>query len=378
MHQRHAPVHIAVEVRTGRDDSPLVYHIIDELRREEVVEFVDWDQAPRKFDSGFPGQKGSVQDDLANWSFWSVPHYTSGEGIRVPDGRQFIQVRAFITSEEVFAFGRLNSLSIEYSPLLANPIVGEVALMADPHPTGGVVEVPLGEPVTLTYDVRADFSSASQTGFDAIRLQTPEAVDFQRFEMGEPLAIVEPDSVKVDDRELVVYFPSRPVSRASNQPLRLIFATQVFNYSTVFEGEVFQIGSENLPPSIDGGDATPLVSTDDLRVFAPLQRLEVLAGVVLGGRVLTPNGDGVHDELAVSFTLQGIEAAAVDVSIYDLGGRLVRRLVDGETRSEGRYRDVWDGMGDRGLVAPGLYLVRVSVDTDLGTFEQTHSIAVAY
>ena len=321
MHQRHAPVQIAVEVRTGRDDSPLVYHIIDELRREDVVEFQDWDQAPWNFYSGFPGQKGSVQDDLANWSFWSVPHRTSGEGIRVPDGRQFIQVRAFITSEEVFAFGRLNSLSIEYSPLLANPIVGEVALMEDPHPTGGVVEVPLGEPVTLTYDVRADFSSASQTGFDAIRLQTPEAVDFQRFEMGEPLAIVEPDSVKVDDRELVVYFPSRPVSRASNQPLRLIFATQVFNYSTVFEGEVFQIGSENLPQSIDGGDATPLVSTDDLRVFAPLQRLEVLAGVVLGGRVLTPNGDGVHDELAVSFTLQGIEAAAVDVSIYDLGGR---------------------------------------------------------
>ena len=373
-----APVHIAVEVRTGRDDSPLIYHIIDELRREEVVEFVDWDQAPRKLDSGFPGQKGSVQDDLASWSFWSVPHYTSGEGIRVPDGRQFIQVRAFITSEEVFAFGRLNSLSIEYSPLLANPLVGEVALMENPHPTGGVVEVPLGEPVTLTYDVRADFSSASQTGFDAIRLQTPEAVDFQRFEMGEPLAIVEPDSVTVDDHELVVHFPSHPVSRASNQPVRLTFATQVFNYSTLFEGEVFQIGGSNLPQSIDGGDATPLVSTDGLQVIAPVQRLEGLGGVDLGGRVLTPNGDGVHDELAVSFTLQGIEAAAVDVSIYDLGGRLVRRLVDGETRSEGRYRDVWDGMGDRGLVAPGLYLARVSVDTDLGISEQTYSIAVAY
>ena len=373
-----ALVQISVEVRTGRDDSPLVYHIIDELRREEVVGFEDWEKAPRKIDQGFPGQQGSVQDDLANWSFWSVPHFTSGEEIRVPDGRQYIQLRASITSEEVFAFGRLNSLSIEYSPLLANPIVGEVALMADPHPTGGVVEVPLGEPVTLTYDVRADFSSASQTGFDAIRLQTPEAVDFQRFEMGEPLAIVEPDSVTVDDQELVVHFPSHPVSRASNQPLRLTFATQVFNYSTLFEGEVFQIGGSNLPQSIDGGDATPLVSTDGLQVIAPVQRLEVLGGVDLGGRVLTPNGDGVHDELAVSFTLQGIEAAAVDVSIYDLGGRLVRRLVDGETRSEGRYRDVWDGMGDRGLVAPGLYLARVSVDTDLGISEQTYSIAVAY
>ncbi len=373
-----APVQIAVEMRTGHDDSPLVYHVFDELRREDVVEFEDWDRAPRKIDQGFPGQKGSVQDDLANWSFWSVPHHTSGEGIRVPDGRRFIQLRVSITSEEVFAFGRLNSLAVEFSPLLANPIVGEVAQRDDPHPTGGVVEVPLGQPVTLTYDVRADFPSDAQTGFDAIRLQTPEAVDFQRLEMGDPLAIVAPDSVTVDDQELVVHFPSHPVSRASNQPVRLTFATQVFNYSTLFEGEVFQIGGENLPQSIDGGDATPLVSTDALQVFAPVQRLEVLAGVDLGARVLTPNGDGVHDELAVSFALQGIEAASVDVSIYDLGGRLVRRLVDGETRSEGRNRDVWDGMGDGGLVAPGLYLARVSVDTDLGVFEQTRSLAVVY
>ncbi len=104
--------------------------------------------------------------------------------------------------------------------------------------------------------------------------------------------------------------------------------------STLFEGEVFQIGGSNMPQSINGGDATPLVSTDGLQVIAPVQRLEVLGVVNLGGRVLTPNGDGVHDELAVSFTLQGIEAAAVDVSIYDLGGRLVRRL--GPTPS-GRY-----------------------------------------
>jgi hypothetical protein len=373
-----APVQIAIEVRSGRDETPLVYHIIDELRREIVAAFEDWDKAPRKLDRGFPGQQGAVEDDLANWSFWSVPHYTAGEGIRVPDGRQFIQLRASITSEEVFAFGRLNSLSIEYSPLLANPLVGEVALVEDPHPTGGVAEVPLGEPVMLTYDVRADFSSETQTGFNAIRLQTPEAADLQRFEMGEPLVIVEPDSVTVNDQELVVHFPSHPVNRTSNQPVRLTFATQVFNYITMFEGEAFQIGGENLPQSIDGGDATSLVSTDGLQVFTPLQRLEVLAGVDLGARVLTPNGDGVHDELEVSSTLQGIEAAVVDVSIYDLGGRLVRRLVDGEMRSEGRYRDVWDGMGDRGLVAPGLYLARVSVDTDLGTFEQTQSMAVAY
>ncbi|MEE2871296.1 MAG: hypothetical protein VX893_00100 [Candidatus Latescibacterota bacterium] len=34
--------------------------------------------------------------------------------------------------------------------------------------------------------------------------------------------------------------------------------------------------------------------------------------------------------------------------------------------------------GESGMVAPGLYLARVAVDTVLGTIEQTRTIAVAY
>ncbi len=381
-----APVSIGVEVRSGRDETPLVYHITTELGTERVVEFKAWDRAPNAAGARTdavqnrglaPGQQGSVQDDLANWSFWSAPHRSSSEEIQAPDGRQFVQVRAFITSEEVFAFGRLNSLSIEFSPLLANPVVGEIALIDDPQPTNGVVEVPLGELVTLTYDVRADFTSTEQTGFNAVRLRTPEAVDFQRFEMGEPLTAVEPDSMVVDDGELVVYFPSRPITADSNLPLRLTFGTRVFNFNTVFEGEVFQIEGENLAQSIDGGDATPLVSTNNLQIFAPLQRLQVLSGLELGAGVVTPNGDGVNDVASLSYTLQGIEAAAVEVGIYDLTGRLVKQVV-AQSRGEGRYTDMWDGTGAGGGVAPGIYLVRVVVDTDLGTFEQTQTIAVAY
>jgi hypothetical protein len=382
-----APVRIEVEVRSGRDDTPLAYHLVMEIGEEKEVGGEEFNQAPTNSlidqpgstapGGRIPGQQGSILDDVANWSFWSVRHRASGEEIQAPDGRQFVQVRAFITSEEVFAFGRLNSLSIEYSPLLADPVVGEVALVADPKPADGVVLVPLGGQVPLTYDVRAGFASDTQTGFDAIRLQTPEAVDFQRLEMGDPLVVVEPDSLTVGERELVVYFPSHPVTRSANAPLRLTFATRVFNFSTVFGGEVFQVDGENLAQSIDAGDATPSVSTDGLEVVSPLERLQVLAGVDLGGRVLTPNGDGVGDGLTVSFTLQGVEAAAVEVSIYDLSGRRVRRLVS-QTRSEGHYRDVWDGTGDAGLVAPGLYLARVSVDTDLGIFEEMRIIAVAY
>ena len=387
-----APVSIAVEVRSGRDDTPLIYHIVTEIGTEEEVTEKKYNRAPtgalsrmagkiaaanRVKQALIPGQQGSIQDDQVNWSFWSDPHITSGDAIQAPDGRQFVQVRAFITSEEVFAFGRLNSLSIEFSPLLANPVVGEIALMDDPQPTNGVVEVPLGEPVTLTYDLRAEFTSADQVGFNAIRLQTPEAVDFLRFEMGESLSVVEPDSVVISEEQLVVYFSSHPITQDANVPLRLTFGTRVFNFNTVFEGEVFEIGGENLAQSIDSGDATPLVSTNDLQVFTPIGRLQVLSELELGPGVVTPNGDGANDVLSLSYTLQGIEASSVEVGIYDLTGRLVRQVV-AQSRGEGRYTDMWDGAGVAGRVVPGLYLARVAIDTDLGTFEQTRTIAVAY
>ena len=253
----------------------------------------------------------------------------------------------------------------------------EVALLDEPQPEDGVVEVPLGEPVNLTYDVRADFTSNAQVGFNAIRLRTPEAVEFQRFEMGEPLAGVEPDSFVVNDGSLVVFFPSNPVHPATNTPLRLTFGTRVFNFTTEFEGEVFQIGGENLPQSIDGGDATARVSTNDLRVFAPIHRLEVLSELELNSQVVTPNGDGMHDGLLLSYTLHGVSSADVEAGVYDLTGRLVRRLVS-ELKGEGRYTERWDGQTQGRQVPPGTYLVRVAVKTDLGTFEKIRTIAIAY
>ena len=161
-----APVRLAVDVRSGLDDTPLVYHIITDIGTEKEISEAGYNSAPwgtsyrvsanarQLVDDGagsltssslyIPGQQGSVRDDITNWSFWSAPHTSTGVELQVPDRRRFIQLRAFITSEEVFAFGRLTSLSIEYSPLLADPVVGEVALMEDPQPEDGIVEVGVG------------------------------------------------------------------------------------------------------------------------------------------------------------------------------------------------------------------------------------------
>jgi gliding motility-associated-like protein len=266
---------------------------------------------------------------------------------------------------------------VEFSPLLANPVLAEVALLDEPNPLDGVVEVPLGEPVTLTYDVRAEFTSAAQGGFNGLRLNTPGPVDFQRFEMGEPLVEVQPDSLFVREQSLEIYFPSNPVQPGANVPLRLTFGTRVFSFITLFGGEVFQIGGENLAQSIDAGDASEAVSTNDLRVIAPLTRLEVLSELVIESKVLTPNGDGINDALQLSYTLRGVQSSRVKVTIHDLSGRVVHRLTD-DVFDEGRYIETWDGSVDGMTVPPGAYLVRVTVDTDLGTFERIRIVAVAY
>jgi hypothetical protein len=380
-----APVTVDVAARSGVDDTPLIYHILTDIGTEKVVTKDVFDKAPTGNSRGFgealqqyiPGQKSSIQDDITNWSFWSPPHLDSGAEVQAPDGRRFIQLRAFLTSQEVFSFTRLKSMTVEFSPLLADPVLGEVALLDEPQPAGGIVQVPFGDPVTLTYDVRADFTSTSQSGFTGVRVRTPEAVEFQRFQMGEPLQDVVPDSIEIDDSQLVVYFPSNPITPGSKPPIRLTFSTRVFNFNTLMEGEVFNIDGENLPQSINGGDASPMVSTNSLQVFALLEELKVLSSVELASSVVTPNGDGTNDRLDVSFTLLGIEAAHVQVYLYDLSGRLVTRLVN-ENRRQGHYTDSWDAAVGGTVVPPGTYIVRVAVDTDEGVLEQIRTLAIVY
>ena len=72
----------------------------------------------------------------------------------------------------------------------------------------------------------------------------------------------------------------------------------------------------------------------------------------------TPNGDGVNEVVNISYKLLRLTSAVpVAIEIYDLSGRLVRRVYEGED-PVGEYRHVWDGRDDsNGLVPPGVYPV---------------------
>ena len=374
------PISFSLETQTGRDDTPQVYSIYTELRTEREVSFAEWDKAPRD-DYVRPRARGPERPDVDNWSFWSVPQEASaGEGLEIlsPDNRQYLKVNFTMESEDLFTYGRMDSLVVEYSPLLVDAVVGEVALQDEPQPLGRKTEVPLGEERIFTFDVRADFESETKSGFDALRLQTPARVQFIGLEMGDPLVAVEPDSIAEKQGELIVYFPSNRIAADDNRPLRLLFKTGIFSFNALFQGEIFVVGGEGQPQSIDPGDANAEVSTNSIEVLAPSEGLDVLSALDVESAIVTPNGDGHNDALELAYSLLGVQDSQVVFAIYDLRGRKVRTLLD-DSRSEGRYVEEWDGRGEgTERVAPGLYLARLSVETDAGDFTRTRTIAVAY
>ena len=105
----------------------------------------------------------------------------------------------------------------------------------------------------------------------------------------------------------------------------------------------------------------------------------LLANVALSTPVLTPNGDGIGDELGIEFdALKLVTPRPIRVHIYDLAGRNVRVLDSGDGLAR-RYRFTWDGRDDAGaLVRPGTYLVQIEIAGDSETETVQRIVPVAY
>jgi flagellar hook assembly protein FlgD len=67
------------------------------------------------------------------------------------------------------------------------------------------------------------------------------------------------------------------------------------------------------------------------------------------------------------------QAAAVDISVLDLAGRRVVRLVRGERQESGTHYIEWDGRDHRGRMAPaGVYLYRLQA----GSLDETRRMVL--
>ncbi|MFT7695756.1 MAG: hypothetical protein ACI8P2_004391 [Candidatus Latescibacterota bacterium] len=327
---------------------------------------------------GKPGLRASILYDEDNWTFWSFPLSEPGQQAPLERGRH-IQLRVTLESESFFDLVRLDSLWLEVSPPLAQQVVGEVARLDNPEPERGRTEVSLGETTDFTYDIRSEFDTDGQSGFDALRIRTGSRPQFKRLEMGQPLVAVDPEEVIEENDQLIIHLPRR-ITRESSEPVRVVFGTEIFVFSNTFAGEVFDSQGEDLPQIVEGGDVSEEVNTGSLRVFGLSAGAQtVIDDLQFSSKVVTPNGDGINDEVTIDYLLFRLpQDLPVALDIYGIDGRLIAHLTKG-LQGAGPQRVRWDGRDESGrLLVPGLYLMVLNIDSEFKSFRHLQPIGIAY
>lgn len=381
---------LRVEIRTGRDDDPAVYH---EYRDTGLERVVSRDYYENQLRTRFlrisaasdlierqpkPGVRASITYDADNWTFWSAPFSEPGQLLNLQSG-SYLQVRITMESNSFDDFVRLDSLWIETAPLLVGDVRGEIARLDDLQPKSGTTEVSLGEETDFVYDLQADFSAIDAPGFDLLRLRTGNRTSLRSLQMGSPLIEVEPAEIIDEGDGLLIRLPAR-INRNNNPPIRLVFGTEIFEFAKTFQSEVIDSEREVLPQPVVGGDVSSALSTNSLRVLGDANASpDFVQGLSFASTIFTPNGDGVHDELRITYSLFRLpKAVPIALDIYTLDGHHVAR-VDGGLQHSGPQQIRWDGRDATGaLFPPGAYLAAVKPLADFVSEVKLQPIGIAY
>jgi hypothetical protein len=161
--------------------------------------------------------------------------------------------------------------------------------------------------------------------------------------------------------------------------VKLDFRSTVYQNRTRFDAF---LGNSNLGEEvrqfIDAGDANDIISSESISVQLPIND-KLLANLSLSTSVLTPNGDGIGDELQIGFdALKLVRPRPITVYIYNLAGRRVRELSSADGLAQ-RYSFTWDGRDEVSqMVPPGTYLVRVEIEGDSQSETAQRLLPVAY
>ncbi|NKB71435.1 MAG: hypothetical protein GKR89_30555 [Candidatus Latescibacteria bacterium] len=165
-------------------------------------------------------------------------------------------------------------------------------------------------------------------------------------------------------------FDLEPADLALAKPAVLRLAIEVEDLGPLDEGEHLALyawsGADwsRLGGTFDGGAGlltTPLGRLGRLALMADASAgagARTLSNLSCQPRVFYPRGGGFDVQTTISFELG--QAAPVTVKVYDLEGRLLRRVSQGQSMNAGRNAVAWDGRDDDGrLVADDLYIVAV-------------------
>jgi hypothetical protein len=356
--------------------------------------------------------KGTVRDDLDNWSTWSPPYAIAGRvgadsagaglgGIRIisPGPRRYFQFKVEYTSEDLFSAKGLGALSFDFtSPTLAERIIAEIT----PR------QAELGQSTAFSLVVVPELRPAVDRGFNSLTITTPVRV----LSVGR-LAMYLPDGSQIEDDFTGADLTSLPVMGAdfaiiaiaddhfqvqvptvessrfgegSVTALEINFESIVLRTGTEFVVEAELRGADEVAQRAVAGNAVVLREGGSTAIQDPSnlavqveKKGDLLINVHAEPGVVTPNDDGLNETVDIHFDVTNLTSGGeVDVRIYDLSGRLVR-VVDAASYASGRYRRQWDGRNEQGnVVSPGIYIYTIDVVADAGDAAKGGTIAVAY
>ena len=313
------------------------------------------------------GEQAGIAPDLDNWSHWSsVLEFSEGNEI-LPQGqpRRYAQLSANFLSG-----GRLDFFEFSVSQ---PPIV-----------TGGVAEISPGAvPARETSRFNFVFSteiSVGDLGFDSIRIETPALVDsvVSVAVEGRLLEASEWEQ-EIGPGDFTVRMP-RLDDRNTGDLVEILFDARIYSFGTEFRGRVFDSEKPwEVPQLLAAGDADFRIDNNSLSVELSDVAARTLDDLQLSSPVFTPNADGINDLLGLEFDLVNLSAAVpADILVYDLTGAPVAGLPL-QPLASGPHRAEWDGRDGRGqLLPPGIYLLRLRVDTDDGEFSVERLVSLAY
>ena len=361
---------ILLQTRSGIVPDPRIFYRKTEVfegedRSEDPIFPIGLPEAAEEYDDLVAADKGAIIDNITEWSPWSAPYEDLSGELLSPGNRRYLQFRLFFSSEDARHGSSVDLFSFEYSiPTLAQELTAEVT----------PASVTLGEAHTFDYFLRSEFA-ADNPGFDRVEIQTPFSASIREVELdGSSIPFAE---VEDEEGNLSVLLTADRVENPG-QILHITFDALVTVYGTTFFGRVFDSQSEELGQDVVAGDATPESTSNRLSIQGALSR-ELVMDLQVTPPAFSPNGDGINDELELSFILlRALNPVPLEITLFDLSGRTVRRLQTAGVLN-GPQSIIWDGRGDGGqLVSPGLYLLKLSVDTDTGSEEQTRLVGVAY
>ena len=338
---------------------------------------VRWDaEVPPGTEVSLRFRSGLAADDSTAWSepVQVVGRDTTGVLFPSPEPATWVQYRVWMRSEEETVTPVFREISFEYgTDIAATSASGRITPL----------EVPMGRDTTFVYHLSLTLGDRDE-GVKRIVIATPSPAVLEEI-VGLPADVADGVQVTSGPDRLTLDLPRPLVQTDGVETLTIRFRGSTYVPLFAFRSYLYAPGSEN--PLNVGEDTESDPETGETGSWSVLAR-EVIRSILLGvqaqPRVITPNGDGVNDEAVVEFVLAKVAEARVTIAVYDAFGGWIRTLHDRRI-SAGVYPTwpgapgFWDGTdGDGETVPPGIYLVRVKVDTDAEEAVAVGTVIVVY